>query len=211
MLPYYHKIDIEQFDLDKVLNHPDVQAMTQEGWPYPWYMQPFNLKECLPEFWEWVEDRFKSPIVNSRFFTTLPHQNTTVHIDQGYMASLNVPIINCENSYNAWYHLKPGVEMPEPLWKQDTKNLNYSATPAAAYMFKPEDLDSPREPGFGKQYAQVKMTGPVVFNTSIPHNVLTGDLAVKDKPRLLLAVRTDSMRRINDNCFERVLEDLGFA
>ena len=102
----YHPIKLEHYDNDKILNHPDVQAM-QLGreWPYNWNLQLFDLKSVLPDFYSWCEEKFKANITVTRFFVTLPNSNTTVHEDSGYTISLNIPVVNCDNNYNMWYNI----------------------------------------------------------------------------------------------------------
>ena len=183
----YHPIKLEHYDNDKILNHPDVQAM-QLGreWPYNWNLQLFDLKSVLPDFYSWCEEKFKANITVTRFFVTLPNSNTTVHEDYGYTISLNIPVINCANNFNMWYIMKEGSKTKEPNLKRDADGVNYAANDGGAYMFPANSVQSIK--------GGIKLTEPMLFCTDVPHNTITKETD-HNLPRIVLSVRTRNMRR----------------
>ena len=103
-----HKnIDIQHYDNDVILNHPDVQSLlVKKEFKRNWNLQLVDLRSALPEFYNWCEDFFNSKITVTRFFVSLPNSTTVVHEDFGYNVALNIPIINCNKySKNVWYNV----------------------------------------------------------------------------------------------------------
>lgn len=191
MTVFYKPIELEHYDNDKILNHPDVQAMrTGREWPLDWNLQLFDLKSVLPEFYAWIERKFHAPITVTRFFVTLPNKNTTIHEDAGYRVSLNIPVINCDNTWNRWWDMVPGSKPKQPGWKRDAGSVDYVANDGGAYMF-------PKDSALGLKQ-QVEVTEPMLFLTDIPHNTVTKDLTDPNFPRIILSVRTANMRRTSN-------------
>lgn len=188
MTTFYKSLALEHYDNDAILNHPDVQAMrTGREWPLDWNLQLFDLKSVLPEFYDWVEHKFRAKMTVTRFFVTLPNRNTTIHEDAGYRVSLNIPVVNCHNTWNRWYDMLPGSKPKEPGVKRDADSVDYVANDGGAYMWPDGCVVNLKK--------QVEVTEPMLFCTDVPHNTVTKDLTDPNFPRIVLSVRTENMRR----------------
>ena len=191
-----HKnIDIQHYDNDVILNHPDVHSLlVKKEFKRNWNLQLVDLRSALPEFYNWCEDFFNSKITVTRFFVSLPNSTTVVHEDFGYNVALNIPIINCNKySKNVWYNVDLNKK-PKFDRQRDANSVNYVANDGAGFMF-PED--SIMEPIF-----EMILDCPTLFNTSVPHNVITEEFEFKSYPRIVLSVRTESMKRSSNTSFE---------
>ena len=51
------------------------------------------------------------------------------------------------------------------------------------------------------------LDSPTLFNTSIPHNVVAENFEIADGPRILLSVRTESMKRSSLKEFKEFIKD----
>jgi hypothetical protein len=81
-------------------------------------------------------------------------------LDKGYTYSLNIPLVDCENTYTAWYE--------GPVEKYDqTKNpfIGTNEGALAYFGFVREHL--------AKEVCRVETTRPMLVNTTIPHRGLT--------------------------------------
>lgn len=188
---YYKEMALEHYDNDVILNSPEVQAMrTGREWPQNWNLELFDLKKYLPEFYGWIEQKFRSNMAVTRFFVTTANSTTVIHEDEGYRTSLNIPVINCENNYNRWYSMVPGSKPDEAGFKMDQTD-EFASNNGGAYLFEPTDVTGLRE--------QCVLDKPYLFCTDVPHNTITKDLTDPNFPRIVLSVRTVNMRRENFN------------
>lgn len=186
---FYEPITLEHFDRDIILNHSYIKNMTLDSkeLDLSWNLRLFDLKSCMPLFFEWFEDYMKSKISVTRFFITLENRNTPVHIDGNYKTSLNIPIYNCEDNFNYWYSITDEEikRVSEPTKRLDSHEVTYAANDGSAYLYDKRAIN--------KTLAKLELLEPVMFNTSIPHNVVTGKLK-NNKPRIVLSVRTHNMK-----------------
>jgi len=186
---YYENFPIEHFDSEILLNHSYVKSLTLDSseLDVSWNLRLFDLKSCMPLFYEWFEDKMNSKISVTRFFITLDNRNTPIHIDSGYKLSLNIPIYNCENNYNYWYSLSQEEidSVESPMVRKDAHLVSYAANDGGAYFYKGTTIN--------KVLDKLELTEPVLFNTTVPHNVVTKNLK-NNKPRIVLSVRTDNMK-----------------
>ena len=185
---FFKKIDIKYYDNNVILNHPYVkELLVKNDYPRPWNLRLFDLKSVLPDFYNWVEEYFNSPITVTRFFISLPNSSTVIHEDAGYNTCLNIPIINCDKySKNVWYNCDFG-RRNEAKWQRDSNGVNFAANDGGAYSFPAESVIGPVH--------EMILDKPALFNTSIPHNVVTEEFEFKDYPRIVLTVRTKSMTK----------------
>ena len=191
----HKKIDIQHYDNHVILNHPDVQSLlVKKEFKSNRNLQLFDLKSVLPEFYNWCEDFFNSKITVTRFFVSLPNSTTIVHEDFGYHVALNIPVINCNKySKNVWYNVDRSKK-PNLHRKRDASSVNYAANDGTAFIFSE---DSIIEPIF-----EMILDCPTLFNASVPHNVITEEFEFKLYPRIVLSVRTESMKRSSNTSFE---------
>jgi len=189
---FHKKIDLQYYDNDIISNHPDVQQLlVKKDFEKNWNAQLFDLKSVLPEFYNWCEDLFNSKITVTRFFISLPKTSTKIHVDYGYNIALNIPIINCnDQSKNIWYNVDPNKKPLEPNWQHDASTVNFAANNGAAIGYPPDSIIGPIH--------EVVLDKPTLFNTSIPHNVVTEE----EVHRIVLTVRTESMRRSSNISFD---------
>ena len=184
MINCYKRIDVEHYDNEAIVNHPDVQELlTRKEFERNWNLQLFDLKSCLPRFYEWCEDYFESKITVTRFFITLPNSSTVVHEDAGYKMALNIPIINCGYSKNVWYHVNKNQKRDVSV-KPDGNTMKYAANDGKAFTWPHDAIIQPIN--------ELELKGPTLFNTSIPHNVIAVDCG---HPRIALSIRTESMKK----------------
>ena len=201
MTIFYKKIDIQHYNNEVILNHPDVQKLlVKKDFERSWNYSLFDLKSVLPECYDWCENFFNSKINVARFFITLPNSKTLIHEDWGYAAALNIPIINCNKySKNVWYDVDRSLQSNEPKWIIDSSEVTYAANGAGAWLFPEESI-------IGPIYEMV-LDSPTLFNTVIPHNVVAEEFEVKECPRIVLSVRTESMKRSSKIEFEDFVKD----
>lgn len=199
MQQFYKKIDIQHYDNNVILNHPYVQELlVKKDYEYPWNLRLFDLKRVLPEFYAWVEDYFNSPITVSRFFITLPNSDSIIHEDAGYNTCLNIPVINCDKySKNVWYDVDRDQISNGIGWIKDSANVTYAANDGGAWTFPHSAIIKPIQ--------EMVLDKPVLFNTSIAHNVVTKEFEIREYPRVLLTIRTKNMTRTSKISFEEFL------
>ena len=197
---FFKKTKIKYYDNDVILNHPYVQSLlVKKDYEQSWNLRLFDLKSVLPNFYNWVEEYFKSPITVTRFFISLPNSSTLIHQDAGYNTCLNIPIINCNKfSKNVWYDCDSS-RRNEAKWQRDSIGANFAANDGGAYSF-------PQEAVIGPIHEMV-LDKPTLFNTSIPHNVETKDFEFKEYPRIVLTVRTKNMTKNSGISFEDFLKN----
>tara|TARA_R110000796_G_scaffold175045_1_gene292038 strand:- start:1965 stop:2585 length:621 start_codon:yes stop_codon:yes gene_type:complete len=200
MTKFYKKIDIQHYNNEIILNHPDVQKLlVKKDYEKSWNLPLFDLKSALPEFYEWCENFFNSKINVTRFFITFPNSKTGIHEDWGYTLALNIPIINCnKHSKNVWYDVDRSLTS-DLIWKKDSDGLTYAAHNAAAIVFPEESIIGTLD--------EMALDSPTLFNTSIPHNVVAENFEIADGPRILLSVRTESMKRSSLKEFKEFIKD----
>ena len=182
----YQPVELMHYDNQAILDHPVVSQMTNDAFNKPWNLLLFDLKSVLPDFYEWCEDHFKSRITVTRFFITRNNESTLIHHDLGYKWSLNIPVYNCLNNYNYWYVMKDSADTVDML-KKDSSKVNFVANDGGAARYNHDDVVSVID--------KLELKQPMLFNADIPHNVVTGELEDPNKPRIVLSVRTESMRR----------------
>lgn len=200
MPEFYKKIDIQHYNNDAILNDPYVQdLLVKKDYERNWILRLFDLKSVLPDFYNWVEEYFKSPITVTRFFISLPNSSTIIHEDAGYNTCLNIPIINCDKySKNVWYACNYD-QRNEAKWQRDSAGVNFAANDGGAYTFPQESVISPIQ--------EIILNSPTLFNTSIPHNVITEQFEIKEYPRVVLSVRTKSMTKNSGISFEDFIKN----
>jgi len=199
-----HKnIDIQHYDNDVILNHPDVQSLlVKKEFKRNWHLQLFDLRSALPEFYNWCEDFFNSEITVTRFFITISNSNTKIHEDFGYNIALNIPIINCNKySKNVWYNVDRNKKIRQHAEQgdRDASLVNYVANDRSAFIFPEDSIIEPIH--------EMVFSGPTLFNTSVPHNVITEEFEFKSPPRIVLSIRTESMKRSSNTSFEDFIKD----
>jgi hypothetical protein len=196
---FFKKTKIKHYDNDVVLNDPIVQSfLAKKDYDRNWNLHLFDLKSVLPDFYNWIEEYFKSPITVTRFFITTPNSSTLIHEDAGYNTCLNIPIINCNKfSKNVWYDCDFSLRSQKYSGKSDSIGVNFAANDPGAYRF-------PQESVIGT-ISEMVLDKPTLFNTSIPHNVETE--AKLMGPRIVLTVRTKNMTRNSGISFEDFLKN----
>jgi len=95
-----------------------------------------------------------------------------LHIDElPVTAKINVPIQNTENSYNRWYNIPKNI--------MDNHQPIVNMFGAKYYYFKNIDYSKLQI------IDEVELTGPIVFNSQIAHNIVIGENC--KMPRVVLA------------------------
>lgn len=134
-----------------------------------------ELKDKVPEFCKFL----KSVDLYDRWITTSmctipPHQNYPLHIDSLHceerFIALNIPIINCDNTFTAWYE----AEIDKLIW--DKLHGHIDITYDAACHCKWET---------SKEVKRVESYEPMLINVSVPHSVFNPN----DKYRFLVSSR----------------------
>ena len=197
---FFKKIDIKYYDNNVILNHPYVQELlVKNDYPRPWNLRLFDLKSVLPDFYNWVEEYFNSPITVTRFFISLPNSSTVIHEDAGYNTCLNIPIINCDKySKNVWYDCHRDQRSDDEGWIRDSAGVPFAANDGGAWTYPHEAVIKP--------IYEMVLDSPTLFNTSIAHNVVTEEFEHKDYLRMVLTVRTKSMTRNSGISFDDFLK-----
>jgi hypothetical protein len=198
---FFKKIDIQHYNNDVILNEPYVQSLlVKKDYERPWNLRLFDLKSVLPDFYNWVEEYFKSPITVTRFFISLPNSSTVIHEDAGYNTCLNIPIINCDKySKNVWYNCQRDQRSTDEGWIRDSDSVPYAANDGGAWTFPHEAVIEP--------IYEMVLDSPVIFNTSIAHNVVTEEFEIKEYPRIVLTVRTKTMTRNSGISFDDFIKN----
>jgi len=99
-------------------------------------------------------------------------KDVALHIDEKpVMAKINVPILNTQHTYNRWYQI-PSEILNNPKYK----NINQFGKDY--YSFQYADILS------FKMIGEIESTIPVVFNSSMAHNIMFGKQA--KFPRVML-------------------------
>lgn len=198
---FFKKIDIQHYNNDVILNEPYVQSLlVKKDYERPWNLRLFDLKSVLPDFYNWVEEYFKSPITVTRFFISLPNSSTVIHEDAGYNTCLNIPIINCDKySKNVWYNCQRDQRSTDEGWIRDSDGVPYAANDGGAWTFPHEAVIEP--------IYEMVLDSPVIFNTSIAHNVVTEEFEIKEYPRIVLTVRTKTMTRNSGISFDDFIKN----
>ena len=123
------------------------------------------LKDGVEKFKPWNEI-FDIAIVSTKANSSLP-----IHKDFGPIEktiySLNIPIYNCDKSYNILYKLK---ENAQPEKRTDDKN-EYEY-----FKYKEKDVE---------EVARFYLTQAVLFNTQMPHTAINPT----NEPRIMLTMR----------------------
>jgi hypothetical protein len=123
------------------------------------------LKDGVEKFNSWNEI-FDIAIVSTKANSSLP-----IHKDFGPIEktiySLNIPLYNCDKSYNILYKLK---ENAQPEKRTDGKN-EYEY-----FKYKEKDVE---------EVARFYLTQAVLFNTQMPHTAINPT----KEPRIMLTIR----------------------
>ena len=198
---FFKKIDIKYYDNNVILNHPYVkELLVKKDYERPWNLRLFDLKSVLPDFYNWVEEYFNSPITVTRFFISLPQSSTVIHEDAGYNTCLNIPIINCDKfSKNVWYNVDRIQRSNGEGWIRDSAGTNFAANDGGAWTFPHSSVINPIQ--------EMILDSPTLFNTSIAHNVVTEEFEHKDYLRMVLTIRTKSMTKNSGISFEDFLKN----
>ena len=126
------------------------------------------LKEGVETFKPWSE-MFDIAIVSTK-----PNSQLPIHKDFGPVTktiyALNLPISNCDKSYNILYKEKPGATA-----KQRTDGVNEYEY----YKYKENDLE---------EVCRFHLTQAAFFNTQLPHTAINPT----DQARIMLTMRFDS-------------------
>jgi hypothetical protein len=123
------------------------------------------LKDGVERFNSWNEI-FDIAIVSTKANSSLP-----IHKDFGPIEktiySLNLPLYNCDKSYNILYKLKENAKSK----KKSDKNDDYE------YLkYKERDLE---------EVVRFYLTRAVIFNTQMPHTAINPT----NEPRIMLTMR----------------------
>ena len=123
------------------------------------------LKDGVERFNSWNEI-FDIAIVSTKANSSLP-----IHKDFGPIEktiySLNLPLYNCDKSYNILYKLKENVNFK----KKSDENNDYE------YLkYKERDLE---------EVVRFYLTQAVIFNTQMPHTAINPT----NEPRIMLTMR----------------------
>ena len=123
------------------------------------------LKDGVEKFNSWNEI-FDIAIVSTKANSSLP-----IHKDFGPIEktiySLNLPLYNCDKSYNILYKLKENANFK----KKSDENNDYE------YLkYKERDLE---------EVARFYLTQAVLFNTQMPHTAINPT----NEPRIMLTMR----------------------
>tara|TARA_Y100001963_G_scaffold158605_1_gene258840 strand:+ start:1487 stop:2200 length:714 start_codon:yes stop_codon:yes gene_type:complete len=175
--------EINSFDLDNFKKN--INFLFKENIKR-WYLRLIDLKKIDPIFFEYIEDKFKDKISVTRLFVTPPNHFTQIHFDDWYKWALNIPICGCDNTYNAWYKIKENIN-PIRYGSRDSVGKKYASNNSGAFIYNTEDIDTVLE--------KVILDKPMLFDTTTPHNVISGGLA-KDELRVVLSVRVESMKTV---------------
>jgi len=196
---YYVPIFLKHFDAGKILEYDDVKKLydrdifnkhkkTTEASTNWFLTQHINLKDMLPEFYKWIEKVFEDKIIATRLYITPTSSFTPIHTD-GYNWSINIPLIGSKNSFNVWYNMNPDSEPQFHYIEDKNKLIGHQKSAKSGWSYKVTDMINILE--------KVELNGPVLYNTSIPHNVITGHAQnVKDEPilRIILSIRIEKSK-----------------
>jgi len=123
------------------------------------------LKDGVEKFNSWNEI-FDIAIVSTKANSSLP-----IHKDFGPIEktiySLNLPLYNCDKSYNILYKLKENANFK----KKSDENNDYEY-----FKYKEKDVE---------EVARFYLTQAVLFNTQMPHTAINPT----NEPRIMLTMR----------------------
>jgi hypothetical protein len=108
--------------------------------------------------------------INEIAFLTV-NGNTSIHIDhviglnKNIKARLNIPLLNCEKSYTAFYHFSPEIFNRYKVTLPGVKYQNYISQGSTKY-WSFSDIDNV------KPFTKVELIQPTILRTSYPHNVI---------------------------------------
>lgn len=134
-----------------------------------------ELKDRVPEFSKFL----RSVDLYDRWITTSmctipPHQNYPLHIDslncQERFVALNIPIINCENTYTAWYE----AEIEKHIWNKLHGHIDKTYDEACHCKWETST-----------EIKRIESFDPMLINVSVPHSVFNPN----DKYRFLVSSR----------------------
>ena len=183
-----HVIPFEAKHLDIDVVKENIKYLYEEDIKN-WYLKLIDLKSIQPQFFNWIEEQFKDKITVTRLFVTPQYMSTVIHHDQAYKWALNIPIVGCYNSYNVWYEMKENSEQSH-MHKPDAIGIKYAANNGGAQSYKKK--------GVVKILQKVILDGPMIFDATTPHNVLSHNLG-GEKLRIVLSVRVESGKTISFN------------
>lgn len=149
---------IPNFDTAPPLFHYTSREEVESYAPlYTAYIESLGLLD------KWIA----SPIITTNYQYKFP-----IHIDNSDWHTncygLNIPIINCEDTYTVWYDAEIQEERPE-LAKSDPKNVSRLMKPGTPTT----------------EIARWHMKDPAWINVSIPHAPVSNH----NKPRALISAR----------------------
>ena len=152
---------------DYVVNHTDILQK-------PVFWNPTNHSDLLvhvPELQAWIKEQNLTVTRIVIIYMEYPADDIT-HVDDDQTIRVLWPIKNCEHSYTVFYHI------PKQFW------FKVFDQPDAGTYYDIKKY-SPR-----KELARIELVQPVVFNPSLPHNVVLSKPL--DGPRLSMTIGFDN-------------------
>lgn len=196
-LDYYYDLPhLKSWDLKKIQQHIDVISLINSQEIHQWHLQLINLKSYMPDLYSEIEALFESQITVTRLFVTPASCFTPIHTDAGYRWALNFPVINFETSFNIWYQVAESVQTKFAYYR-DAHLVDYIANNQAANYYDLKDIVMP--------VAKVCLERPMLFNASIPHNVVTSH---KKMNRIVLSVRLQKGRDTSYQIAQNILKKI---
>jgi hypothetical protein len=108
--------------------------------------------------------------INEIAFLTIQGNKTPIHIDhtiglnKNVKARLNIPLLNCEKSYTAFYDLSPEILANYKITLPGKQYGSYISEGSSKYWeFSNDEI---------KPFTKVELVQPTILRTSYPHNVI---------------------------------------
>jgi hypothetical protein len=102
----------------------------------------------------------------------LKDSSLSIHSDsliKNRIYALNIPIINCDNSYTIWYRLKDNIIPRLDFYKSGKESV-------LSYQYKDSDTE---------EICRLEINQPTVVNVKQPHR----GISFSGKPRILISLR----------------------
>lgn len=158
-IPNLKKIQEELFIARKVCSTPF------QNNPYYINFSKETIQDHIPTVLEYLRDiGVEEKLLKVKFSSILPpgqgfRKVSNIHVDvvdKHFKHSLNIPIIDCENTYTIWY--RGNIRLPDPKMNPF---LGANANPME-YFGVVDDHEA-------KEICRVETVRPMIINTTIPH------------------------------------------
>lgn len=156
--------------LDWIQSNTDLLTLN-DSWQYNNFWNKIDYKDFLSKNSTLIAycSDLKLKIREVAVLSAHDQSGVVLHVDEGPVtAKINFPILNTADTYTEWYSV-------------DLSNVPQSISQFGQPHYNLHDWDISKL----EKIAEVEMTRPVVFNSSIPHRVRIGPIA--KLPRIVIS------------------------